>query len=178
MKQYCCHWFLSTCGTTINSDTIYVHIRVLLGSGFYPGNMIGQSGIFQILVTYVFESAWTERSSHPIYHDNNKTEFGNTTHKVVIRNKGFGYVLITRSLIDILQNGVFFVRIKIAGTNDDSPHIRFSVTTFGGEYFGSFPAFSFQTTDISRFKWHDDFSVFGIPEYGYRSFVYPRIYIN
>lgn len=55
MEQHGPGRFLSSGRATENSYPVNIHIRIFLRSGFNPGYMVGQSGIFQVLVTNFFK---------------------------------------------------------------------------------------------------------------------------
>ena len=78
-------------------------------------------------------------------------------------------------MVNVFDNRILLVRVEISGTDNQSPHIRFAVTPFGGKHFRCFPAFGYQAADVGSFQWHYYFAILGAAQHGYRSFVYHRV---
>ena len=55
MQQHGSGGFLTSGGTAVDTYAIHIHILILLSGSFNPGDVIGKSCIFQILVAYVLE---------------------------------------------------------------------------------------------------------------------------
>ena len=78
-------------------------------------------------------------------------------------------------MVNVFDNRILPVRVEIGRAYNQSPHICFPIAALGCKYFGGFPAFCFQTTDIGCLQRHHHLAIFGTAQYGNRSFVYHRV---
>ena len=161
IKQNCICRFLTTGRTTVNTYPVHIHIRIFPCSRLNPSNMVRQTGIFQILITYILKSTRTERSSHSIDHYDDKTKFGQGSHIPVIRTESLRNILVSGTLINVFDNRIFLVRVKVGGAGNQSPHIRLAVPPFGNKHLRSFPAFGLQKSYIGCFQRHHHFAIPG-----------------
>ena len=140
MEKYGSGGFLSAGRAAEDAYAVDVHVGILLGGGLDPGDMVGQAGILQVLVAYFFELFGAEGGSHAVHLYHDEAQFGQRGHPPVVGSKGFGYVLVARAGVDVLDNGVFLVRVEIGGAVDESPHVGLSIAPFGREHLGGLPA--------------------------------------
>ena len=57
MQQHGSGGFLTSGGTAVDAYAVHIHIWILLSGSFNPGDVVGKSCIFQILITYIFKFA-------------------------------------------------------------------------------------------------------------------------
>ena len=80
---------------------------------------------------------------------------------------------IVWSGIDILDYGIFFGRVEIYRTDDNSPNIGFSVSSFSTKHFRHSPPFCQHFADIGLFQRQQDRSVFRTTQSSYRRTIDP-----
>ena len=151
VEQYSSHRILSACRAAINPNPVDIHLRIFSRRSLHPGDPVGKASVFQVFPTYIMEFFRTVSRPHSVdlYHD-----------KAQLRQSGiyrrygerFRDKRIVWSGIDILDYGIFFGRVEIYRTDDNSPNIGFSVSSFSTKHFRHSPPFCQHLADIGLFQ--------------------------
>src|SRR5437879_12551731 len=114
MKEHAACGVLTTRGTTIDANPADIVIRILRGHSAMPEDPIRETGVLEVLPAHVMECLGTIGRAHTVHLHDNETQFrerGETTR----RAEGLGHKRALRSGVDLLDDGIFFIRIEIPG---------------------------------------------------------------
>ena len=76
MEEYGACRLLSAGRAAEDAYAVDVHVGILLGGSLDPGDVVGQAGVFQILVAYFFELFGAEGGSHAVHLYHDEAQFG------------------------------------------------------------------------------------------------------
>jgi hypothetical protein len=139
---------LSTCRTTINAHSVDIHIRILGRCGLDPGDSVGESCIFQVLIANLLELLASVTGSHGIELYNDEAKFREGGGVAVIWLEGLGNVAVAWARIDILYDRIFLRWIEVGGPLDDTPHGSDTIATGGYKDFRGDPSGGGEGRDV------------------------------
>ena len=160
--------FLSTCRHAVDTHVVGVHVRILGGSGLDPLNVVGQSGVLQVLIADLLKLLATVACAHTVDLNHDEAQLGQSRGIPEERGERLGNVSVARSCIDILDDGISLRRVEVGGTVDESPHVGLSIATLRLEYLRSHPAIGLQLRDVGRLKRLQQLAVDGASQLSYR----------
>ena len=148
VEEDCGGALLTSGGATIDTHSVCVHIRILLGCCLDPGDAVGEAGVLQVLVAHLLEFLAAVAGAHGVELDHDEAQFGQRGGVPVVGLEGLGRIAVAGTGIDVLDNWVLLRGVEVCGTLDDAPHLRDAVATGSHEDLRSHPAGGFQLGNV------------------------------
>src|SRR5262245_51351291 len=143
MKQNRRSGVLAAGGISIDTYAIEVVPGILRRHRFVPKNAVWEAGVLEVFPADIVKRLGTVGGSHAVHLDDDKT-------KIVERGvparwaERFGHVGTLRPRVDVFDDRILFVGIKIAWPADNAPDVRPAIAALRNEHFRRLPTVRLQ----------------------------------